>query len=277
VKVDPRVKVIHQQNGGVTSARMKGLASSTADWILFVDADDYLYYKATEMLLKQQLLTNADIIIGQSTSNHSEMGSPTESKPYENYNGLDYLRILLNAKRSGNLWGALLKRSYFSNINVPNHIKWAEDLATIIQLVAQAKTISTLNNCIYCYVNNPSSVTKNKKIDVLLSQFEARNCIRDFLEKSGLIHSVYKEMRCCELRWELSALHLLFRVGYTKNNLRKMAWDCLVFNPSLGFFCMRNTSGIKRLCLLISLFSPIFAAWLLWRYGQFRMKTIKRD
>lgn len=39
---DYRIKVIHKQNGGVSSARNAGLNVAQGDWIWFVDADDYL-------------------------------------------------------------------------------------------------------------------------------------------------------------------------------------------------------------------------------------------
>lgn len=39
-KEDPRIVVVHQQNGGVSSARNAGLANAHGDYLGFVDSDD---------------------------------------------------------------------------------------------------------------------------------------------------------------------------------------------------------------------------------------------
>lgn len=41
--VDSRVRVFHKVNGGVSSARNMGIDNARGRWILFVDADDYLF------------------------------------------------------------------------------------------------------------------------------------------------------------------------------------------------------------------------------------------
>lgn len=40
-KIDPRIKVLHQENGGVSRARNAGIAAATGEWITFLDADDF--------------------------------------------------------------------------------------------------------------------------------------------------------------------------------------------------------------------------------------------
>lgn len=39
---DPRVKVFHKENGGVSTARNLGIDKSTGEWITFIDADDWV-------------------------------------------------------------------------------------------------------------------------------------------------------------------------------------------------------------------------------------------
>lgn len=45
---DSRVKVIHKQNGGLSSARNAGTAAATSNYIMYLDGDDYLKENAVE-------------------------------------------------------------------------------------------------------------------------------------------------------------------------------------------------------------------------------------
>ncbi len=40
---DPRIQVIHKENGGVASARNAGMAAMTGQWLLLIDGDDYIH------------------------------------------------------------------------------------------------------------------------------------------------------------------------------------------------------------------------------------------
>ena len=48
---DPRVRVFHQVNAGISAARNKGLDKSSGSFIVFVDSDDYIELNMVEVLL----------------------------------------------------------------------------------------------------------------------------------------------------------------------------------------------------------------------------------
>ncbi len=50
-KKDPRVRLFHTENGGVSCARNCGLDYATGDFITFVDADDWIEPTAYEVAL----------------------------------------------------------------------------------------------------------------------------------------------------------------------------------------------------------------------------------
>lgn len=51
-KKDPRIKVIHKQNGGVSSARNEGIRQACGDNIIFIDADDFIHKTLLERCLE---------------------------------------------------------------------------------------------------------------------------------------------------------------------------------------------------------------------------------
>ena len=62
-KRDSRVRVIHKQNGGVSTARNAGLDAAQGNWIAFVDSDDTVEPEYLEKMHKAVLETGADFAI----------------------------------------------------------------------------------------------------------------------------------------------------------------------------------------------------------------------
>lgn len=58
---DSRIKAVHKENGGVTSARLRGIAESTGAWVAFVDGDDYIEPEMFGRLLENAEVYGADI------------------------------------------------------------------------------------------------------------------------------------------------------------------------------------------------------------------------
>lgn len=59
---DSRVTVVHQENGGPSSARNAGLDLAAGDWVTFVDSDDYIDADLCEYLLSLAEKHGADIV-----------------------------------------------------------------------------------------------------------------------------------------------------------------------------------------------------------------------
>lgn len=62
-KKDSRIKVIHKENGGVSSARNAGLKLVGGKYVSFVDSDDYLEYSAYEIMYNAVIKDDFDICV----------------------------------------------------------------------------------------------------------------------------------------------------------------------------------------------------------------------
>lgn len=62
-KRDTRVKVIHQINGGVSSARNTGIKAATGDYITFVDSDDWLEKEMYQKMMYAVKIQNGSEVI----------------------------------------------------------------------------------------------------------------------------------------------------------------------------------------------------------------------
>ena len=60
---DARIKVIHQENGGLSAARNTGIRNSTGDYVMFLDSDDFLDAASTDEMLRN-LQEKPDILMG---------------------------------------------------------------------------------------------------------------------------------------------------------------------------------------------------------------------
>lgn len=63
VKTDKRFKVVRQNNLGLSGARNRGLDEAIGQYIAFVDSDDYCSENFFEDLLKDLILSNADVAV----------------------------------------------------------------------------------------------------------------------------------------------------------------------------------------------------------------------
>ncbi|MFB4168897.1 glycosyltransferase family 2 protein [Virgibacillus sp. JSM 102003] len=64
-KNDNRIRVVHKENGGVSSARNRGIDIARGDYIGFVDPDDYVEPTMYEELNKSSVNHSAEIVVCQ--------------------------------------------------------------------------------------------------------------------------------------------------------------------------------------------------------------------
>lgn len=148
-KKDPRVRVFHKENGGVSSARNLGLDEAKGEWIAFVDSDDYIlrYYLYNFYNAREK---GSFLICGN------------EEKEYD---AKTYTKGLLT---NIFFWGLPCKLYHCSlfrekPLNISPKIFMGEDLIVNLYLSTHIDHVSYVKNDGYIYYNNVESVTHTRK------------------------------------------------------------------------------------------------------------------
>ena len=75
-KDDPRIIVINQENQGVSAARNNALKGVDGDFVMFVDSDDWLDLDTCEVLIREAVKENADIVMCGYVREYKEKSMP---------------------------------------------------------------------------------------------------------------------------------------------------------------------------------------------------------
>lgn len=167
-----KVKVIHKENAGVSLARQSGIDIAKGEYVLFVDADDWVEPTYLEIISEH---TGVDIIrFGNNVI--TEDGNSYPNHPLEKegiYFKTDIEReifpYLIQSEKSQyycpSLWCHAFKRKLFvENMVRDAAINIGEDGACVIPCIFHAESMIVLNECIYNYNYNPESVSKYRNI-----------------------------------------------------------------------------------------------------------------
>lgn len=163
-KSDTRITVIHQPNGGVTSAREAGISIAKGEYLYFVDGDDLLPAGSLEALWCGVSESDADIIVGckQRLNVNGSLGKVIDETFPDTFSPAEYLSNI--GKWHLSLHSRVFRRTLFSSdIKVAHRIVYSEDRLMFIQLVSVCQKIACVDRIVYIYRNRPSSVMNTLK------------------------------------------------------------------------------------------------------------------
>lgn len=156
---DGRIKVIHQANRGVSSARNAGLDAATGDWIGFVDADDWIEPDMYEYLLQNAENHQADMAVCGFLGFAADgtQGGAFACGEMKLIDTGEALQLLLqNQYMSWSCCDKLARRSLWEEVRFPD-IKIWEDLLVSCWLQERAKATVCLPEVKYHYYTRPGS------------------------------------------------------------------------------------------------------------------------
>lgn len=164
-EIHPSIHVIHQENGGVTSARLRGVAEASGDWIGFVDGDDEIEQDMYGRLLRNALEYKADIShCGyQMVFADGRVNFFHNTETLMQQDSITALRELLSGERiEPGLCNKLFHKSLFAGLSMPTDIKINEDLLMNYYLFSAAHQTVFDDWCPYHYIVRSTSASRSK-------------------------------------------------------------------------------------------------------------------
>ncbi len=181
-KRDERIKVIHKENGGVSSARNVGLDSALGEYIGFVDPDDYIDKYMYQKMIEMCITKNADVSICKFAREINGQRNKDEEEFYirelDNVNGLRECFKGILYRHS--LCNKLFKKKCFEGISFPEG-RIHEDLSTTYRLLANSNKSIYINYQGYIYVKRENSILTSRFSEKRLQAFDGWQEILDFM------------------------------------------------------------------------------------------------
>ncbi len=163
---DDRIKVIHKENGGLSSSRNAGLDIAKGEYVAFVDSDDWLDHRFISAMLKVCEENKCQIcqcgftnVVDEKATNEDDIYSPVIYSGRE-FQLSEFLLLSWECVISCN---KLYKIELFRDVRFPVG-KINEDEATTYKIVDKADKIGFLTARLYYYRYREGSTSKNQNI-----------------------------------------------------------------------------------------------------------------
>jgi glycosyltransferase involved in cell wall biosynthesis len=162
-KQDPRIIVIHKENGGPSSARNIGLNMATGDYIGFIDGDDWIEPDMFASMLRAMKKSGAKIARCGIVRNETYSILYMENKePELFYNMMGLEEAAKSVWDNGFMCNKLFKSELFQEdpcIRFDERIKYVEDEPVFLDCLIRSGEMVDIDSVKYHYFVNADSMT----------------------------------------------------------------------------------------------------------------------
>ncbi len=161
---DPRVRVIHKENGGLASVRNTGIRESTGEFIAFMDGDDWADEDMYERMMRALQEFGADMAVcryRQIYTDHIVDLSKERALLLTGGEALtQYIRENDDIQIQNAGWNKLYRKDRIGEIRFDEH-RWYEDIYYTTQLLTKMDSVIYLDHASHNYVCDRSGSYMN--------------------------------------------------------------------------------------------------------------------
>ncbi|CAM3087743.1 glycosyltransferase family 2 protein [Sporolactobacillus spathodeae] len=165
---DPRIRVIHKENAGASSARNTALDLANGDYLAFVDCDDWIHCDTYELLMNNLKVEHADLsicsefqVFGKSIRRPEKKENVylvmNSEEAFQRINSIGYFGV--------GVWDKLYAKHLFDHLRFPEG-RICEDYMLTYTILDRARTIVYDATPKYYYRQRSGSLTHSTEIDL---------------------------------------------------------------------------------------------------------------
>lgn len=249
-----RIRVIHQENRGLSAARNAGIKAASAEWVAFLDSDDLWHPEKLQVQMAGALKSGADLVGSSPTDELPEHLDPDPR--LEKLTVRDFLSWTPLGPSS-----AIVRRSCFDTLGLfDESLRSVEDLDMWLRLAARFSVVRVDSPC-WWYRTHTGQMTRNpdrmyENCTRVLRRFFAEHPEHRHLRRVGwaflywdsAIGYMLAGRRARSLAWLLTSAALWpwrIREGVARRGPRARLLVRLVLGDSLFFGLIRRMPGTR--------------------------------
>lgn len=215
-----KIKVVHKENGGLSSARNAGLEIAGGDYIYFLDGDDYISPELVQTVVLYMNL-GYDMVIFQHYAVHDDGKKELRTCSLGEYiiDGTDvrkdyYIKTLLQYRIGWEAWNRMFRRDIIEALHLryeDNRKIFAEDLYFMMCYSLAVKSIISIDSAFYYYRLRDDSIMgkENGKLNIgrmnemskaIYEFFKSHNAPAALMELYPIMH--YIILQGCAMRYK---------------------------------------------------------------------------
>ena len=262
---DERIRVIHQENRGLSAVRNRGLEMMTGDAVVFLDPDDAYHLDYVGQMVSALVRTKADMVVSKYSIHHTtrQMKWKEKKRTYPSWNANVYdrynaLQALFNGDLNVNVWNKMYRSELWDTIRFfEGHVY--EDVEIAYKITERCDSVCVMNDHLYLHRKRPGSITTTKSLQNAKDQILARNRVKDFI--ASRVPKYFTEE---QLQKKLER-NMVANINTYLSCLSKNTKEWRMFKAELKSIIIEQTRALKTLDFRIKMasFMVQYCPWLL--------------